>query len=213
MKIFCTSPLPSLYHFLSEAFIGLYYYESFHGEQCARLNINRSVHGWKYHPSKMMIICAPLLFFSPVTSVHHLHTTFVDRLVIRVRWNAFVTRLSLFSSHTRDLTHSPQQATVLLGANVGFLGITSVDNGNEVSLRQISSYLSLMASFASIMLGLVFVQHNRTERWNSVFTVARFLGLLWDERHGPEKLTIVYSLPHAFLVWRCVIFSSRFFRE
>ena len=93
MKIFCTSPLPSLYHFLSEAFIGLYYYESFHGEQCARLNINRSVHGWKYHPSKMMIICAPLLFFSPVTSVHHLHTTFVDRLVIRVRWNAFVTRL------------------------------------------------------------------------------------------------------------------------
>lgn len=93
-------------------------------------------------------------------------------------------------------------STVLLGANVGFLGITSVDNGNEVSLRQISSYLSLMASFASIMLGLVFVQHNRTERWNSVFTVARFLGLLWDERHGPEKLTIVYSLPHAFLVIR-----------
>ena len=58
---------------------------------------------------------------------------------------------------------------MLLNANVGFLAIESVDNGNRVSLRQIASYMSLMTSFASIMLGLVFVGYNRTESRNSVF--------------------------------------------
>ena len=79
----------------------------------------------------------------------------------------------LFSFRACDLGHPPQQATVLLGANVGFLAIGTVDNGNGVSLRQITSYLSLMASFASIMLGLVFVRHNRTESRNSVFATVR----------------------------------------
>ena len=49
---------------------------------------------------------------------------------------------------------------MLLNANVGFLAINSVDNGNAVSLRQIASYVSLMASFASIMIGLVLVKYN-----------------------------------------------------
>ena len=67
------------------------------------------------------------------------------------------------------LTLLAKQATVLLNANVGFLAIQSVDDGGGNSLRQIASYMSLMASFASIMLGLVFVGHNRTESRNSVF--------------------------------------------
>lgn len=94
MKIFCTGPLPLLYYFLSEVFIDMYYYQNFHGERGVQLHFNQSVHGWKYHPSKTMMICAPLLFFSPVTSVQRLHMTFVDRVVSRVRWNAFVTNLS-----------------------------------------------------------------------------------------------------------------------
>ena len=79
----------------------------------------------------------------------------------------------LFSFHTCDLGHPLQQATVLLSANVGFLVVNSVNNGNGVSLRQITSYLSLMASFASIMLGLVFARHNRTESQDSGFTAVR----------------------------------------
>ena len=76
--------------------------------------------------------------------------------------------------------HPAQQATVLLNANVGFLAINTVDSGNGVSLRQIASYMSLMASFASIMLGLVFVGYNRTESRNSVFAAVclSYSGLL-----------------------------------
>jgi len=94
MRTICTSPLPSLHHVLSEPFIDSHYYNNFHGEQYARLNFNQSVHGWKYHPSKTMMVCAPLLFFSPTTSIRHLHTILVDKVASKEKWNAFVTHLS-----------------------------------------------------------------------------------------------------------------------
>lgn len=53
------------------------------------------------------------------------------------------------------------QATVLLNANVGFLAIGSVDiNGR--SPIQVASYMSLVASMGSMILGLLLVSHNRT---------------------------------------------------
>jgi len=98
MKIFCMS-LPSLYRTPPEHSVDLNYYMNFHGEECARLNFNQSVHGWKYHPSKTMTICAPLLFFSPITSIRHLHTIFVDGIASKEKWNAFVNQLN---SHLQD---------------------------------------------------------------------------------------------------------------
>jgi hypothetical protein len=53
------------------------------------------------------------------------------------------------------------QATVLLNANVGFLAIGSVDlNGR--SPIQVASYMSLVVSMGSIILGLLLVSRNRT---------------------------------------------------
>ncbi|KAL4079409.1 hypothetical protein J3A83DRAFT_1089265 [Scleroderma citrinum] len=173
MMKFCMSPLSSLQLSLPDPCIDSNYYLNFHGEPCARLNFNQSVHGWKYHPSKMMMICAPLFFFSPVTTLQHLHTIFVDRTISKEKWNVFVNQLTSLFQDTNLL------ATVLLTSNVGFLAINSVDSGRGVSLRQIASYLSLMASFGSIMLGLTFVRHNRTESRNSSFAAAHFLHELW----------------------------------
>lgn len=109
---------------------------------------------------------------------------------------------------------------MLLNANVGFLAIQSVDDGGGVALRQIASYMSLVASFASIVLGLVFVGHNRTETRNTAFEAvssrvlhqfaqvvdptinqAKFLNRLQHKKHGLETLGIIYSLPFAFLMW------------
>ncbi|KAG6333219.1 hypothetical protein ID866_5874 [Astraeus odoratus] len=187
---------------LANYFTDSNYHFNFHGEQCARLNVDQSVHGWKYEPSKTMIICAPLLFFSPMTSVRQLHTIFVDGIACKDTWNAFVNQL------TSQLGDTNLLATVLLNANVGFLAINSVDSGAGISLRQISSYLSLMTSFASIILGLILVRHNRTESRNSVFAAAKFLGSLHHEKHGLETLAIIYSLPHAFLIWGMVLFFT-----
>jgi hypothetical protein len=58
------------------------------------------------------------------------------------------------------------QATVLLNANVGFLAINTVDKGGR-SLIQMASYMSLMTSLGSIVLGLVFVSRERTSTGQS----------------------------------------------
>ena len=61
-----------------------------------------------------------------------------------------------------------RQATVLLNANVAFLAIQSVDqisenNNPDRSPAQIASYLSIIASIGSIILGLLLIRQNRTK--------------------------------------------------
>ena len=53
---------------------------------------------------------------------------------------------------------------MLLGANVGFLAIESVDVGAGRSATQIASYMSLVLSFGSIALGLTFIALDLTGR-------------------------------------------------
>ncbi|KIJ07799.1 hypothetical protein PAXINDRAFT_139695 [Paxillus involutus ATCC 200175] len=183
------------------------YFLNFHGEECARLNFDQTIHGWRYHPSWLMATCAPLLFMAPVTSVRSLHRIFVDEIASKAKWNTYINKLNSQLQDTNLL------ATVLLNANVGFLAIQSVDNGAGTSLRQLASYMSLVASMASIILGLVFVGHHRTESRNTAFEAAKFLFRLQHERHGLETLGIIYSLPYAFLMWAMVLFFIAFVSE
>ncbi|KAG6329920.1 hypothetical protein ID866_9169 [Astraeus odoratus] len=147
-----------------------------------------------------MSICALLLFFAPVTMLAQFHTISVDGIASQDTWNIFMNQLTSHFGDTNLL------ATVLLNANVGFLAINTVDSGNGTSLRQIASYLSLMASFASILLGLVFVRHSRIKLRKSSFIVPQFLHSLQHEEHGLQTLAIIYSLPHAFLIWGMILF-------
>ncbi|KAF9234257.1 hypothetical protein BU15DRAFT_65866 [Melanogaster broomeanus] len=123
---------------------------------------------------------------------------------------------STSSIHAEDGIHrqSPEiPGDVLLNANVGFLAIQSVDDGGGTTLRQLASYMSLVASLASIVLGLVFVGHNRTDTRNTAFQAAKFLDRLQHKRHGLETLAIIYSLPYAFLMWAMVLFFAAFVSE
>jgi hypothetical protein len=56
---------------------------------------------------------------------------------------------------------SISQATVLLTTNVSFLAIQSVDNMHTTIVHQ-SSYISILSSMGSIILGLLLVQLHRT---------------------------------------------------
>lgn len=58
------------------------------------------------------------------------------------------------------------QATVLLNANVAFLAIRSVDVGSG-SPTQIASYISLVASLGSIIIGLVLSHKRVMDRSNT----------------------------------------------
>ncbi|KAG8216854.1 hypothetical protein J3R82DRAFT_7117 [Butyriboletus roseoflavus] len=130
----------------------------FYGEDCARLNFDQTVHGWRYHPSLLMKTFAPLLFLAPVNNVRLLHRVFVDDVASQERWNMFIKKLNSQLQETSVL------ATVLLNANVGFLPKQS---GTGTSPQQFFSYMSLVANMASIILGLVFMGHSRTEARNT----------------------------------------------
>ncbi|KIJ08238.1 hypothetical protein PAXINDRAFT_89152, partial [Paxillus involutus ATCC 200175] len=128
---------------------------------------------------------------------------FVDDIASTVEWNTFITKLN------GQLQNLNLLGTVLLGANVGFLAIQSVDAGGGRSVTQIASYTSLVFSFGSIALGLTFIGLNLTglERGSEA---ANFLRRMSDEQHGLEKLAIIYSLPYAFLMWSMLLFLIAF---
>jgi len=143
-------------------FLGHNAFVNFHGENCARLSFNRTVHGWKYTRSRWMVILDTLLFFGPAIQVQELHKTFVDNIAPASRWIEETTsRFQPFSKSTFSLSPHLRlmlnQATVLLNANVGFLGLTK---GGR-SFIEMASCMSLVASLGSIVLGLFFVSQHR----------------------------------------------------
>ncbi|KAG2134839.1 hypothetical protein DEU56DRAFT_738284, partial [Suillus clintonianus] len=184
-------------------FEGHNHFVNYHGEDCARLVVEQTVHGWAYKRSPLMVILAPLLFFDPVTQVRDLHKVFVDRIACTARWNAFSSKLN------GQLQDSNLLATVLLNANVGFLAIDSVDVSGR-SPTQVASYMSLVASMGSMILGLLLVSHNRTMGQGTHLHAEIFLSGLHDREHGLEKLAIIYSLPKALLIWGMVFFFAAF---
>ena len=73
----------------------------------------------------------------------------------------------------------PQQATVMLNANVAFLAIQSVDVNDDPrrSAAQISSYLSVIANIGSIILGLLLMRQNRTKSKETADEAVSYLSL------------------------------------
>ncbi|KAG9313442.1 hypothetical protein JVU11DRAFT_5764 [Chiua virens] len=176
------------------------YFLHFHGEDCARLDLDQTIYGWQYHPSLLMSTVTPLLFMTPMHNVRQLHKIYVDDIVNGETWNKFVDKLNT------ELKETSVLATVLLNANVSFLQVL----GEVPSPQQYLTYLSLVASVASIILGLVFMGHSRTGARTTPKEAADFLSGLWHNKHGLENLAIIYSLPHSFLMWGMILFFAAF---
>jgi hypothetical protein len=67
------------------------------------------------------------------------------------------------------------QATVLLTTNVGFLATNSIDKGSRNAI-QMASYMSLVASMGSMIVGLLLASHNRSKFQDTQFhTVSNYL--------------------------------------
>ncbi|KAG2117292.1 uncharacterized protein F5147DRAFT_307025 [Suillus discolor] len=176
---------------------------NFHGEDCVRLISDKTVHGWAYTPSLLMVVVAPFLFLDPMTQVQKLHRAIVDEIASTARWNA------LSSNLKGQLKDSNLLATVLLSVNVGFLDIGTVDTGGRSAI-QIISYMSLVTSLGSIILGMFLVWHEQTSGDNTALEAASFALKIHDEKHGLEKLAIIYSIPKALLMWGMIFFFVAF---
>ncbi|KAJ7266926.1 hypothetical protein B0H12DRAFT_1320913 [Mycena haematopus] len=181
---------------------------NFHGEPGARLNVDQSVHAIVQKRTMLIKMLSPLLFYAPDFHLLGLHAINTDGLIRHSGWAQFVTRLN---SEWQEFT---LYATVVLNANVAFLSIQSVDQGgNLVSARspaQISSYVSILASIASTIIGLLLVKHHRNRDRDSAAAAATFIFNRTHPTLGLETLAVLYALPYAMLIWSMVSFLAAF---
>ncbi|KAJ6488057.1 hypothetical protein C8R45DRAFT_265104 [Mycena sanguinolenta] len=181
---------------------------NFHGEPGARLNVDQSVHATVKKRTMLIKLLSPLLFYAPDFHLLGLHAINTDGLIRHSGWAQFVTRLN---SEWQEFT---LYATVVLNANVAFLSIQSVDQGgNLVSTRspaQIASYVSILASIASTIIGLLLVKHHRNRDRDSAADAATFMFNRTHPTLGLETLAVLYALPYAMLIWSMVSFLAAF---
>ncbi|KAG7448692.1 uncharacterized protein BT62DRAFT_722057 [Guyanagaster necrorhizus] len=180
---------------------------NFHGQPAARLERSKSVYGTKSKRTPLIILLSPLLFFAPDIHLASLNKIWVDGLLCKKSWASFIEEVS---AEWHDLIIN---STVLLNANVAFLAIQSVDNSSAKRGRspaQISSYISIIASIGSIILGLLLIRKNRSKAGDSSTEAWQFLHSQNRNYIGLETLAIMYSLPYALLMWAMVTFLSAF---
>ncbi|KAF5311156.1 hypothetical protein D9619_008037 [Psilocybe cf. subviscida] len=116
--------------------------------------------------------------------------------------------MSKFSSEWQDLV---TYSTIMLNANVAFLAIQSVDiAAPSRSWAQIFSYALTVANLACMILGLLLMRQNRTKKRETAELVYKYLKKQNSELTGLEALAIMFSLPHASLMWGMVSFFVAF---
>ncbi|KAF8176174.1 hypothetical protein K438DRAFT_2022689 [Mycena galopus ATCC 62051] len=159
----------------------------FYGEPCARLDKTQSVYGHVPRHSLLIKIMAPILLNAPLT------------------------HLRMFEEEWQQLTLF---ATVLLNADIAFLAIPTVDNGEHTSrsAAQIATYVSVVASLGSVVVGLFLTRLNRDRRdaEDYVDEAADYLALHYASHFGFEPLAILYSLPFSLLMWGTFAFLVAF---
>ncbi|KAH7923343.1 hypothetical protein BV22DRAFT_590646 [Leucogyrophana mollusca] len=118
-----------------------------------------------YERSLPMWLLSPFLLRSPEIYATELHS-FRDNFTL-LRWRKFVDKVDI------SIRDSNLLATVLLGTNIGFLSIQSVDDGTVPGSRspvQIIIYCSTIGSLGSIIVGLVIFKQYRAQGADSLLT-------------------------------------------
>ncbi|KAJ4490178.1 hypothetical protein J3R30DRAFT_3360973 [Lentinula aciculospora] len=183
----------------------------FNGQPGARLDRDQSIH---YKADRLqhrrpwwMRSLSPALFSAPDLYYRILSTLWVDSLVHEAAWADFVGKMN------EEWQQVILFNTVLLNANVAFLAIQSVDNSSDSPGRspaQIASFLSIVASFGSIILGLVLARKHRAKAKDTAEDAAKFLRSWERNRLGVASLAILYSVPYALLMWGVLCFLVAF---
>ena len=164
----------------------------FHGQKNTRLDKHQTVHdGPKRERTFFITLLSPLLFLGPELHLEEIEKLCTDEIIINAAWKGFVQKLleewqelilvvcrcTALKPKFSIFTQTISQSTVMLSANVGFLAVPGVvistlnDNITSASEAiiftspaQIASYMSMVASIGSIVIGLLLTRHNRSKR-------------------------------------------------
>ncbi|KAK0459283.1 uncharacterized protein EV420DRAFT_313306 [Desarmillaria tabescens] len=170
---------------------------NFYGQASARLERDASVYDITFKRTPLVVLLSPLLFFAPDIHLTALKKIKGDGFFRIAAWSGFTEKL--YNEWREVILH----ATVLLTADVAFLAIQSVDDHSTDEGRSpalISVYVSIIASIGSIISGFRMRAHDSSK------DAMRFFG----KERGLETLAIMYSLPHALLIWAMVAFLVAF---
>jgi len=180
-------------------------YINFYGQTGARLANDQTIYGSQPKRTYLVKVLSVLFFYAPELHLRGLESVYTDFVICRHRWQQFITRLQ------DDWREFILYGTVLLNANVAFLTIPSVDPGNHTrSPAQLASYLSVISSIGSIVVGLLLLRQHRTKPHDSTEEVEKYLRSRHRDALGFETLAILYSLPYSLLLWATVAFLSAF---
>ncbi|KAL7277327.1 hypothetical protein ACG7TL_009184 [Trametes sanguinea] len=198
---YATVAIGRLMHiFLHQRFLNM------HGQTYARLGRDQSIYNTVKQPRTALIkLLAPLFFNAPEVHLRGLEKIWIDNIIAIQPWSGFIGKLQ------NEWQEFVLYATVLLNANVAFLAIPSVDDGSgNLTAPQISSYLSIVASVGSILLGLLLIRQHRVKSKETADEAWRYLSSRKHPTLGLETLAIIYSLPYALLMWGMVTFLLSF---
>ncbi|KAF9440349.1 hypothetical protein P691DRAFT_780107 [Macrolepiota fuliginosa MF-IS2] len=178
-----------------------------HGEPGVRLNRGVSVYGTVHKRTMLIRTLSPLLFSTPLQNLISLERIWVDGLIYEPTCKVLINKLN---NQWQELILF---ATLMLNANVAFLAIQSIGQVTAPLRRrpdQIASYVSVVASVGSIIIGLLLIKMNRVRLQDTMPDAIRFLSARSSKSLGLEILAIMYSLPFALLMWGMIAFAVAF---
>ncbi|KAN0074706.1 hypothetical protein V8E55_011755 [Tylopilus felleus] len=173
----------------------------------------------------LLTIFAPLFLKSPDVYAVELHS-FHENFTLE-RWRSFVhkvdtsirdsnllaCRILCFRSAIPHATICCVKATVLLSTNVGLLswGDGGRKGGiNSPTAVQIVTYISIICTVGSIIIGLAIFKQYRAKRADTPLRAVVVLRRILKEPFGLERLSIICSLPYVLLMWGLIAFLLAF---
>ncbi|KAI0346479.1 hypothetical protein BDW22DRAFT_1352569 [Trametopsis cervina] len=176
---------------------------NYHGEYGARLNSNQSVHN--HDPprrSSLMSAIFLTLFNAPITHWDWIKDIYTDDIVRTLTWKEHLNKLK------DDWQECILCSTVLLNANVAFLAVPHLipDDMTSSTTGQVASYLSLLTSAGSVIIGLLLQRQHRIHSMGDAWDAHQYLTHYMKCVGSTEMLAVVYSLPYGLLMWAMIAF-------
>ncbi|KIJ11345.1 hypothetical protein PAXINDRAFT_101701 [Paxillus involutus ATCC 200175] len=173
---------------------------NFCGQVGARLDTDQTVYyNRRQDRSFFLAWVSPFLFGAPEIHARGLKTIWVDQLVNHISWKRFIDKLN---SEWQEFT---LYGTVVLNANVAFLGIQSIN-----STAKTLSYVSTVCSVGAVILGLLLARQHRTRGRDSAEEAVYFMTRMTYSMFGTETLAVLYSTPFGLLMWGMIFFVLAF---
>ncbi|KAI0792368.1 hypothetical protein C8Q75DRAFT_596266 [Abortiporus biennis] len=182
---------------------GWFYWDRFvnhHGQLRARLNRDECI-GEKIEsvPSTAFAILSCICFWWPDEYLAALNSIWCDQRVQVRPWNSFFNRLK------KDWKYCTIPTTVLLGANMGFLAIESIDDA--LSPAKVASYISIALGLTNFLVSQILSRYHQSHSMlESAERPREFLSRTEDKWGGLKLLAFVLSLPNVTFMYSMLSF-------